>query len=278
MDKILYFAYGSNLNAGQMKQRCPDSEEISAAVLDGWQLKERLFADIEPAPGECVNGALYEISRKDLANLDYYEGYPEFYTRKRVQVTDCAGVYREALVYVMTPQYQDRSFSRPFPPHYREVCSAGAEYWGIPNAFQRGSSVKDTLFAEPLPGVAEGIQAILDHLEGEQALPRAKRLWIGADVVITLKKQDLQGVFNFYPAPREVTTDHALELSWLFNDLRDLFRNEGLLDGITREVFFQELAETASASVRENPGIDARSLCRTVTLKAEEFYEEMKKR
>ena len=46
MDKILYFAYGSNLNAAQMKQRCPDSEGISAAVLDGWQLKERLYADI----------------------------------------------------------------------------------------------------------------------------------------------------------------------------------------------------------------------------------------
>ena len=278
MDKILYFAYGSNLNAGQMKQRCPDSGEISAAVLDGWQLKERLYADIEPAPGECVNGALYEISRKDLANLDLYEGYPEFYTRKRVQVTDSAGVYRKAWVYFMTPPYQDRRFSRPFPQHYREVCSAGAEYWGIPNAFQPGSPVKDTLFSGSLPGVSEGIQAILDHLNGEQALPRAKRLWIGADVVITLKKQNLQGIFGFYPPPLEVTTAHALELSWLFNDLRDLFRKEGLLDSISREVFFQELAAAASASVRENPEIDARSLCRAVTLKAEEIYEEMKKR
>ena len=143
MDKILYFAYGSNLNVAQMKQRCPDSVEISAAVLDGWQLKERLCADIEPAPGECVNGALYEISRNDLANLDVYEGYPEFYTRKRVQVTDCAGIFREAWVYVMTPQYQDRRFSRPFPQHYREVCSAGAEYWGIPNAFQETLKTKD---------------------------------------------------------------------------------------------------------------------------------------
>ena len=152
IDKILYFAYGSNLNAAQMKQRCPDSEGISAAVLDGWQLKERLYADIEPAPGKCVNGALYEISRNDLANLDVYEGYPEFYTRKRVQVTDCAGIFREAWVYVMTPQYQDRRFSRPFPQHYREVCSAGAEYWGIPNAFRQGSSLKAPSSPFRLPG------------------------------------------------------------------------------------------------------------------------------
>ena len=152
MDKILYFAYGSNLNVAQMKQRCPDCVEISAAVLDGWQLKERLYADIEPAPGKCVNGALYEISRKDLSSLDIYGGYPEFYTRKPVRVTDSEGIYREALVYIMTPQYQDRRFSRPFPQHYREVCSAGAEYWGIPNAFRQGSSLKAPYSPFRLPG------------------------------------------------------------------------------------------------------------------------------
>jgi len=42
--------------------------------------------------------------------------------------------------------------------------------------------------------------------------------------------------------------------------------------------FFQELAETASAAVREKPGIDALFLCRSVTLKAKEIYEKMKER
>ena len=56
-----YFAYGSNLNIEQMKSRCPDSVGVSTAVLSGWRLVERTYADIEPAAGECVNGALYEI-------------------------------------------------------------------------------------------------------------------------------------------------------------------------------------------------------------------------
>jgi hypothetical protein len=63
---FLYFAYGSNLNMDQMRQRCPDSTGVSTAVLDGWQLVERTYADIEKCPGECVNGALYEISKNDL--------------------------------------------------------------------------------------------------------------------------------------------------------------------------------------------------------------------
>ena len=82
MKKFLYFAYGSNLNIEQMKQRCSNAFGISPAVLNGWQLLERTYADIEECPGECVNGALYEISEKDLAELDLYEGYPEYYTRQ----------------------------------------------------------------------------------------------------------------------------------------------------------------------------------------------------
>ncbi|MBQ7394626.1 MAG: gamma-glutamylcyclotransferase [Lentisphaeria bacterium] len=69
---------------------------ISPAVLNGWKLVERTYADIEECPGECVNGALYEISENDLAALDIYEGYPEYYTRKEVMVTDNFGKYRKA--------------------------------------------------------------------------------------------------------------------------------------------------------------------------------------
>ena len=104
MKTYLYFAYGSNLNILQMAQRCPDSVGVSAAVLSGWKLVERTYADIEPAAGECVNGALYEISERDLENFDRYEGYPDYYTRNEVLVTDNAGVFHKAWVYTMTDE------------------------------------------------------------------------------------------------------------------------------------------------------------------------------
>ncbi len=58
---MLYFAYGSNLNIKQMKQRCPDSIGISPAVLNGWKLVERTYADIEEA-----EAAKTEISGREL--------------------------------------------------------------------------------------------------------------------------------------------------------------------------------------------------------------------
>ena len=72
-----YFAYGSNLNIEQMKSRCPDSVGVSTAVLSGWKLVERTYADIEPAAGECVTGALYEISEASPAFFVYSETYGE---------------------------------------------------------------------------------------------------------------------------------------------------------------------------------------------------------
>ena len=141
MKKFLYFAYGSNLNIEQMKQRCPNSLGISPAVLNGWKLVERTYADIEKCPGNCVNGALYRITEDDLAALDHYEGYPEYYTRQEVMVSDNSGTYRKALVYTMTEECGKRRNHGSYSECYRKVCSDGADFWGIPNAF---SNVPDT--------------------------------------------------------------------------------------------------------------------------------------
>lgn len=135
MEKYLYFAYGNNLNIDQMKMRCPDSVEVSSAVLKNWQLAERTFADIEIAEGQCVNGALYEVSLDDLRALDLYEGYPDFYTRLQVTVCDSSGRCRKAIVYAMTEENKKRCNARSYSDSYRKTCSEGAEAWGIPNAF-----------------------------------------------------------------------------------------------------------------------------------------------
>ena len=142
MDKYLYFAYGSNLNVEQMKHRCPEAVEISAAVRPGWKLVERRFADIVECAAACVNGALYEITANDLAALDSYEGYPDFYNRRIVTVSDADGRLRNAVVYVMTAEYGQYLDGEPFSEKYLAGCSAGAEYWGIPNFFQRAKRTR----------------------------------------------------------------------------------------------------------------------------------------
>ena len=272
--KYLYFAYGSNLNVEQMKSRCPNSLGISPAVLNGWKLVERTYADIEKCPGNCVNGVLYRITEDDLAALDHYEGYPEYYTRQEVMVTDNSGRYRSALVYIMTDKYKDVRNDRPYPERYRAICSAGAAYyWGIPNAFEETPETGSTLWQNSIPAAEKGIKTMLDHLNSHAPLLRAKRLWNGARVVITMKKQNIPGDFGFYPAPLEVTTSHARELSWIFYDLRDILKNN--LDSMNKFRFYGKLAENAVNVIKSDPKISARELCLKTVLKAEELYGEM---
>ena len=38
MENTLYFAYGSNINLGQMEYRCPDASVVGPVVLEGWEL------------------------------------------------------------------------------------------------------------------------------------------------------------------------------------------------------------------------------------------------
>lgn len=68
--------------------------------------------------------------------------------------------------------------------------------------------------------------------------------WQGADVVI-LKKAPAPSEGNFYPDPRFVETKYVKELSWLFEQLRDIFwNNEGY--GAWKEEFFGRLGNVAT--------------------------------
>ena len=266
--KDLYFAYGSNLNIKQMKERCPDSVEVSSAVLSGWKLVERKYADIEESAGECVNGALYEISKNDLASLDRYEGYPDSYTRKELMVADNFGVFRKAHVYMMTEDCAEGRSGECYTEKYRKICSDGAEYWGIPNSFALQEKRPSTLWTNGVPGIADGLEQMLSFLDSGKPLLQVKHLWCGADIVISMKPQTIEDDNGFYPAPTVVATPYAQELTWVFQDLRDLFVSEKFIDGFSKFEFFGTLAETASAAIENEPEISASNLCRKVIEKA----------
>ena len=84
MTKLLYFAYGSNLNHFQMKRRCRDSNFIKKINLKDFKLTFRSkyrAADIEPKKNSTVPGGLFEISKSDEKKLDIYEDYPILYKK-----------------------------------------------------------------------------------------------------------------------------------------------------------------------------------------------------
>jgi gamma-glutamylcyclotransferase (GGCT)/AIG2-like uncharacterized protein YtfP len=129
---MMYFAYGSNLNWEQMKQRCPDCFPVARATLKGWKLQFRGPLDIEPDARSEVHGAVFSISEDDLEALDQYEGFPNCYTRKTVTMLDNK---REqlisAIVYVMTRTRKGKGLYMP-SKGYLQCCLQGYEDFGIP--------------------------------------------------------------------------------------------------------------------------------------------------
>lgn len=87
--------------------------------------------------------------------------------------------------------------------------------------------------------------------------------WGGAEVKISNKltpkleswRGDQNIVISFQniePRRRLVITNHSKELSWLFNQLQDIFRDR--IDDSSKYDFFGSLAQTAINCIEENKG------------------------
>lgn len=138
---IRYFAYGSNLNLGQMRIRCPHSRFLGWGMVEDYRIAERRYADIEPADGATLYGGVFEIgSPDDLRRLDWYEGYPVLYDRFNIRCRMFGrGRAFPALVYIMTEQGRQQNSGIRFSEGYRAVCSQGAIDCGLPvNYFRKG--------------------------------------------------------------------------------------------------------------------------------------------
>tara|TARA_B100000579_G_C22475547_1_gene685447 strand:- start:63 stop:506 length:444 start_codon:yes stop_codon:yes gene_type:complete len=87
---MLYFAYGSNLNHTQMKERCSGAKYLKKYTLKGYKLSfshktnHSIYghANIVKNKKSKVYGALWNINKKDEKELDWYEGVDYNYYRK----------------------------------------------------------------------------------------------------------------------------------------------------------------------------------------------------
>ena len=99
------------------------------------------------------------------------------------------------------------------------------------------------------------------------------RMWQGADVVITSKSPAIEEG-GFYPAPRRVVTAHASELSWLFEQVRDIFME---IDnyGYLKEEIFGRLGNTANRFLSKNSDVNVRETLLSVMHEAFAIFEEI---
>ena len=133
MENTLYFAYGSNINLGQMEYRCPDASVVGPVVLENYELLFRRggFATIVPKEGEKVTGLLWSITPECERSLDHYEGSPRFYSKQMVTVRDSEGRSLSVMAYIM-----DERFREPMLPTaaYYEGIREGYRQNGLPVA------------------------------------------------------------------------------------------------------------------------------------------------
>jgi len=128
----LYIAYGSNLNILQMRYRCPDAKPYASGLINGWKLvfrgsKTGSYCSIIKSPDDAVPVGIWEISEKDEKNLDLYEGYPRFYSKKYVTLRTITGE-KHAMIYIINKT------ARPGVPskRYIEVCKQGYKDFNLP--------------------------------------------------------------------------------------------------------------------------------------------------
>lgn len=94
------------------------------------------YLTIEKAPGYMVPVAVWEVSERDEANLDRYEGYPNFYYKREIEL-DVIGIktgkvrHRRCFVYIM---HEDRQLGIPYVS-YVQTCVEGYRSFGFDPAY-----------------------------------------------------------------------------------------------------------------------------------------------
>ena len=137
MSKRYYIAYGSNLNISQMRMRCPGARIIGTSVIEDYQLlfkgsKTGSYITIEPMEGAEVPVVIWEVTETDEKALDRYEGYPNFYYKKEMNL-DIKGIRtkkvrrRDAFVYIM---HEERKLGIP-NRYYVNTCLDGYRAFGF---------------------------------------------------------------------------------------------------------------------------------------------------
>lgn len=130
-----YFAYGSNLNWQQMQRRCPSAQFVCAARLFDYQFgitrRSRLrncgTANVSPARGKEVWGAIYNVSDADLIVMD---GFEDGYRREILSVHPSGNGDGPISVLVYVAEIETNV---PLPSaEYKRLILEGAKHWQLP--------------------------------------------------------------------------------------------------------------------------------------------------
>ncbi|MER9473543.1 gamma-glutamylcyclotransferase family protein [Mesorhizobium sp. M0520] len=142
---MLYFAYGSNMDPGQMQACCNNADAVGIAVLQDHELcfprlsKNRKcgVSSIIPSAGKHTWGVVYKLMPKDAEALDGQEGFKvgrdaslNSYNRVEISVL-MNDVATTVSTYIATPQDNPPLPSVAYLAHIRQ----GARHHKLPDYY-----------------------------------------------------------------------------------------------------------------------------------------------
>lgn len=128
--KILYAAYGSNINLEQMAHRCPHSTVAGTTMLQGHELQFQYHATVTPNEESKVPILLWELDAQDEPFLDCYEGVPKYYRKENITL-EVNGESVEAIIYLMNG---DQPLETPTVQYY-DVIEQGYRENGLDTSY-----------------------------------------------------------------------------------------------------------------------------------------------
>ena len=133
---MYYFGYGSSLRAGSVTDILPSAKFVMKGYLPNYEVQWREWSEkygggiscINEAPGEIVQGAIYECNEDEIEKLDYVPGvYVPKYKRETFVVLGEDGKWHSVELYRLW------ELKGPFPPSrkYVEGMLEGAKQIGL---------------------------------------------------------------------------------------------------------------------------------------------------
>jgi cation transport regulator ChaC len=140
---VLYFAYGSNMDWAQMRERCPSATFVGVARLADHRLAFTRksvnrccgVADVVPEQGGSVWGVVYQVPELEVGSLDKSEGYrpgrdKNSYSRRQCMVFLDGNENRPLTVETYCAERQPNP---PLPNQaYKDLILSGARFWRLP--------------------------------------------------------------------------------------------------------------------------------------------------
>ena len=173
---MLYFAYGSNLNARDRQSWCAKNEVedflAEAAEVGYLPDMEPVFhyrssvrgggaLDVRGRRGQLTPGVLFEVDARGWELLDRKERAPDYYRRRPVQVlTDCGKVLG-AVTYEVVPE-RTEGFVRPTSEYVETVC-LGLWDLGLTDLLLSAAARGDS----PVPWLVDGVFVYGTLMRGE---------------------------------------------------------------------------------------------------------------